>query len=170
MKTKNIYVSLIGIITIIIISAFCFAQSETREVTTTTASTVVTTPVTTNEAAKVTATAPLAVTTTTTTTTKPQQDTPPAEEIPESENLLIFHWQEETICNSLCEVVANIGVSVMETPNSINIEGGCLIDGYSVNIYGEFSSRETPNIIFSLKPGEYENIFDNGYITITVTE
>ncbi len=169
MKTKNIYVSLIGIITIIIISAFCFAQSETREVTTTTASKVVTTPITTNEAAN-TVTTPVAVTTTTTTTTTTRQDTPPAEEIPPIENLFIFNWQEETICNNLAEVVANIGVSVMETPNSINIEGGCLIDGYSVNIYGEFSSRETPNIIFSLKPGEYENIFDNGYITITVTE
>lgn len=169
MRTKNIYVSIIAIIALAIISVFCFAQSETREGPAT-ATTVVTTSVTTNEA-KVTATAPVAVTTTTTTTTtKPQQETPPAEEIPPIENLYIFNWKDETICDNLAEVVANIGVSVMETPNSINIEGGCLIDGYSVNIYGEFSSRETPNIIFSLKPGEYENIFDNGYITITVTE
>lgn len=170
MKTKNLYVTIIGIITLVIISAFCFAQSETREVTTTTASTVVTTPITTNEAANITVTTPVSVTTTTTTTTTTRQDTPPAEEIPPIENLYIFNWKEETICNNLCEVVANIGVSVTETPNSINIEGGCLIDGYSVNIYGEFSSRETPNIIFSLKPGEYEKIFDGGYITITVTE
>lgn len=169
MKIKNIYVSVIGIITLVIISAFCFAQSETREGPAT-ATNVVTTPVTT-KAANVTVTAPVAVTTTTTTTTtKPQQVTPPVEEITPIENLFIFNWKEETICNNLAEVVANIGVSVTETPNTINIEGGCLIDNYSVNIYGEFSSRETPNIIFSLKPGEYENIFDNGYITITVTE
>lgn len=167
MRSKNLYVSITGIITLVIISAFCFAQSEKREGPAT-ASTVVTTPVTTVDA-NVAVTNPVAVTTTTTTTTT-QQVTPPVEEIPESDNLLIFHWKEETICNNLAEVVANIGVSVTETPNSINIEGGCLIDSYSVNIYGEFSSRETPNIIFSLKEGEYENIFDDGYITITVTE